>query len=111
MGRFKFIWRGGMPKFEGMQFNFFSRLHSGRRAVMVGGVPDERRVALGKFANFAGGGKSELHRARCRVTKAPALCRRWPRAYAGGIAARHLGGKCHRKQTVRIYSDKGEKVG
>lgn len=89
---------------------------------MVGGVPDERRVALGKlatprfvilpgFANFAEGGKSELHRARCRVTKAPALCRRGLRAYTGGIAARHLGGKCHRKQTVRIYSDKGEKVG
>ena len=63
------------------------------------------------FANFAEGGKSELHRARCRVTKAPALCRRGLRAYTGGIAARHLGGKCHRKQTVRIYSDKGEKVG
>lgn len=84
--------------------------------VKVGGVSDERRVALGKlatpvFVHFAGGGKSELHRAQCRVTKAPALCCRWLRAYAGGIAARHLGGKCHRKQTVRIYSDKGEKVG
>ncbi len=75
---------------------------------MVGGVPDERRVALGLSTE---GGKSELHRARCRVTKAPALCRRWLRAYTGGIAARHLGGKCHRKQTVWIYSDKGEKVG
>ena len=59
-------------------------------------------------SRFAGGGKSEHHRARCRVTGA---CGR--RIHAGGVAARRADGQCHRKQTARLprKAGKGEKVG
>jgi len=44
----------------------------------------------------AGGGKSELHRARCRVTWSLRIG-----IHAGGTAERLSDGKCHRKQNRR----------
>jgi len=43
------------------------------------------------------GGKSELHRARCRVTQARSV-----EIHAGGDGASRPDGQCHRKQTARV---------
>lgn len=42
---------------------------------------------------YQGGGKSEHHRARCRVTPLAEI-------HTGDLAARPVHGKCHRKQTA-----------
>src|SRR5204862_862611 len=49
--------------------------------------------------DFQEGGKSEHHRARCRVTSV------LPKIYSGGHAARRADGKCHRENTA-LYSSK-----
>ncbi len=61
----------------------------------MGAILEGRRVAPG----IAGGGKSEHHRARCRVTGRRFTPRR-VRAHAGRQAARPPDGECHREQTA-----------
>jgi hypothetical protein len=72
---------------------------------IIKAVLERRRIASGPLRRD-GGGKSELHRARCRVT--PILSE----IHAGGDAVRRPDGKCHREYTagIRKNSGKGEKV-
>ena len=58
----------------------------------------------------AGGGKSEHHRARCRVTRSRRRKEADFRIHAGGDAARRPDGQCHRKYTARISQERRVRV-
>ena len=83
----------------------FRRLAPSRQLDIMLSVLERRRIASVPLRRD-GGGKSELHRARCRVTSIPS------KIHAGGDAERHPDGKCHREYTagVRKNFGKGEKV-
>ena len=67
------------------------------------------RKGGGSLSAQAGGGKSELHRARRRATPVQ------PGIRSGDWTARSVDGQCHREHTAELRSQdrggKGEKVG
>src|SRR5271154_300984 len=67
--------------------------------ILLAAGPDGRFPRLHWKRRDAGRGKSELHRAVCRIT-------------SGRADSSPFDGKCHRKHTARIFTDvgKGEKV-